>query len=95
MPLKSRICGRAAFTSRSKNSYIRSRRSVTMHPTGIPSRSLNPAIDFFACVTTGLCPVIVAISFTTASRSFASWVASPSPTLRIIFSSRGTCIRFV
>ena len=36
------------FTSRSKNSYIRSPRSVTIAPIDCPLRTLNAAIDFFA-----------------------------------------------
>jgi hypothetical protein len=32
---------------------MRSPRKVTLAPMALPSRSLNPAIDFFARVTTG------------------------------------------
>ncbi len=32
---------------------MRSPRNVTIAPIGIPARSLNAAIDFFARVTTG------------------------------------------
>ena len=39
--------------SRSRNSYIARRRSVTLAPIGTPSRSLKFAIDFLARVTTG------------------------------------------
>ncbi len=35
------------------NSHARSPRSVTFAPMGMPSRSLNPAIDFRALVITG------------------------------------------
>ena len=37
---------------RSKNSYIRPLRSVTLHPIGWPSRTLKVAIDFRAFVIT-------------------------------------------
>ena len=55
-PRKSRTRGSAMLMKRSRNSYIRSPRSVTIAPMLIPSRSLNAAIDFFALVTTGRCP---------------------------------------
>src|SRR2546429_497337 len=48
MPLKSRTRGSARFTKRSKNSYMRSRRSGTMQPIFWPWRSLQVAIDFLA-----------------------------------------------
>ena len=51
--------GIARLISRSKNSHIRSPRSVTMAPIDLPSRSLKLAIDFLALVTTGLWPVIM------------------------------------
>jgi hypothetical protein len=37
---------------------MRSRRSVTLAPIGMPSRSLKVAIAFLARVTTGFWPVI-------------------------------------
>ena len=37
---------------------MRSPRSVTMQPIGMPSRSLNAAIDFCALVITGFWPAI-------------------------------------
>ena len=37
---------------------MRSPRSVTLAPIALPSRSLKPAIDFFALVTSGFWPVI-------------------------------------
>ena len=46
---------------------MRSRRSVTLQPIGMPSRSLKPAIDFLARVITGFWPAISAISPTAAS----------------------------
>ena len=59
-------------------------------PIGSPLRSLKLAIAFFALVITGRWPAIAAISATAESRIFAFWMASPSPMLRTIFSSRGT-----
>ena len=44
-------------------------RSVTIAPIGMPSRTLNAAIDFFARVTTGFCPVIWPRSATAGSSS--------------------------
>ena len=41
---------------------MRSRRRVTLQPIGMPSRSLNCAIDFFALVITGFWPAISSIS---------------------------------
>ena len=50
---EARIRGSAKVSSRSANSHIRSPRSVTWAPIGIPSRSLNWAMDFRARVSTG------------------------------------------
>ena len=66
-----------------------------MQPIGMPSRSLNAAIDFFALVITGFCPAICASSFTAPSMSFAFCVASPKPMLIEIFSIFGTAITFL
>ena len=74
---------------------MRSRRSVTLQPIGMPSRSLNCAIDFFALVITGFWPAISSISAAAVSTFFLSWVASPTPMLMTILSSRGTSIRFL
>ena len=60
----------ATLTSRSRNSYIRLRRSVTAAPTGTPSRRPKFEIDLRARVTTGFWPVIAPSSFTTLSSSF-------------------------
>ena len=95
MPLKSRTRGKATWIKRSKNSNMRSRRKVTMQPIGTPSRSLKLAIAFLALVTTGFCPVMAVISITAASITLAFWVASPTPQLTVIFSRRGTCMRFL
>ena len=77
---------------RSRNSQARSPRSVTFTPMALPSRSLNPAIDFLARVTTGFWPEITSRSRWAPSMSEACWVALPTPMLRTIFSSRGTCM---
>ena len=50
---------------------MRGPRNVTMAPIGIPSRSLKAAIDFFARVTTGRCPVMRDRSPTAASMALA------------------------
>src|ERR1039457_5136711 len=78
--------------SRSRNSYIRSPRNVTRQPIGIPARSLNVAMDFFARVTTARWPAIFVSSSAAASASFAFVMASPIPMLRTTFSSFGTAI---
>ena len=74
---------------------MRSPRSVTMAPIGMPSRSLKLAIAFLAFVTTGFCPAIAVSSSTAESITFGFWMASPRPMLRTIFSRRGTAIGFV
>ena len=81
--------------SRSRNSYIRSPRSVTIAPTGIPLRSLNCAIDLVARRTTAFWPVMRPSSSAPVSASFAFCVASPRPMLMTIFSIFGIAITFV
>ena len=71
---------------------MRSPRSVTLQPIGMCSRSLKLAIDFLARVTTGFWPVMTARSFAAASIFLPSWMASPTPMLMTILSSRGTCM---
>ena len=95
MPRKSRTRGSAMVTSRSRNSYIRALRSVTLQPIGRPLRILKPAIAFLASVFTGFWPAISASSATAASSFFWSPAASPTPMLMTIFSSFGTCIGFL
>src|SRR5882757_9084473 len=95
MPRKSRMRGMAMLTSRSRNSYMRSPRKVTLQPIAWPSRTLNVATDFFALVTAGFWPVIFAISAVAASMTFLSATASPTPMLTVIFKIRGTCIVFL
>ena len=74
---------------------MRSRRRVTLQPIGMPSRSLNWAIDFLALVITGFWPAICSISAAAVSTFFLSWVASPTPMLMTILSRRGTSSRFL
>ena len=68
------------------------RRSVTLTPTGMPSRSLKLAIDLRARRTLGVWPAIVASCSFAASSMFESCLASPTPMLSVIFSTRGTSI---
>ncbi len=77
---------------RSRNSYIRSRRRVTLQPMGQPSRILNPAMDFRAFVTIGFWPVMPARSESAFSSTFLSATASPIPMLRVILVIRGIAI---
>src|SRR5580698_1844143 len=95
MPRKSRMRGIAMLTRRSRNSYMRSPRSVTLQPIAWPSRTLNVATDFFALVTAGFWPVIFARSAVAASMTFLSATASPTPMLTVIFRMRGTSIVFL
>ena len=55
-PRKSRMRGMATPISRSRNSHMRSPRSVTLQPIDWPSRSLKPAIDLRALVMIGFWP---------------------------------------
>ena len=71
---------------------MRSPRSVTLAPIDWPSRSLNPAIDLVALVTSGFWPVMMVRSETAPSSSDGCWVARPTPMFTTIFSSRGTCM---
>ena len=91
-PRKSRIRGIAIEISRSRNSHIRARRSVTATPIGIPSRILNAAIDLRARRTLGRCPVIVPSCSVAASSGDAVREPSPIPMFRVIFSTRGASI---
>jgi hypothetical protein len=67
---------------------------VTFAPIGMPSRSLNCAIDLRARCTSGFCPVISVRSRTAPSMSLASRAAMPTPMLTTIFVNPGTCIGF-
>src|SRR3984957_8751826 len=94
MPRKSLMRGMAILTKRSRNSYMRSPRRVTLQPIAWPSRTLNVATDFLAFVTAGFCPVILAMSAVAASMTFLSATASPTPMFTVIFKIRGTCMVF-
>src|SRR5262245_58570016 len=85
--------GRAAATSRSKNSYITSRRRVTRQPMGWPWRSLKLAMLFRDLLMTALRPVINARSFAASSTAVFSSDAL-TPIFTTIFSSRGISWRF-
>ena len=71
---------------------MRARRSVTEMPTGIPSRTLNEATDFFARRMLGCCPAIVASCSIAASSILVSCLASPTPMFSTIFSRVGAAI---
>ena len=66
-----------------------------MTPMGMPARSLNPAMAFFARVTMGFWPVMAFTSSTAASTIFGFATAAPRPMLSTIFLSRGTCMGFL
>ena len=73
---------------------MRSRRNVTLHPIGIPSRILNAATDLRAIVVTGRWPEIFSISSRAFSSTFLSATASPTPIFSVILVMRGTSIGF-
>src|SRR5690349_18278063 len=84
--------GSAIDSRRSRNSHIRSPRNVTLAPIGMPSRSLNCAMDLRARCTSGFWPVIAVRSRTAPSISFASRAASPTPMLTTTFTTPGICM---
>ena len=84
--------GAAMEMKRSKNSYMRAPRSVTMTPIGMPSRNLKAEMDFFERRTAGFWPVIFARPPLAASMTFLSATASPTPMLIVILVMRGTCM---
>src|SRR5690606_30014485 len=94
-PRKSRTRGNEMLTSRSRNSYIRARRSVTLAPIGQPSRILKDATETRDLVTCGFWPEIFAMSATAFSRIFLLVAASPTPMFSVILDRRGTCIGLV
>ena len=61
-------------------------------PIGMPSRSLNWAIDLRALVTCGFWPVIAARSRIAPSISLESRAASPTPMLTITLVTVGICM---
>jgi len=56
---------------------------------------LKFAIDFFARVMIGFCPVICPSSNAATSSSLTFWLASPSPMLTTTLASLGTAIGFL
>ena len=84
--------GSAIETSRSRNSHIRSPRSVTRQPIGMPSRILNCATDLRARRICARWPAMIVSSSIAASSTFASVFASPTPMLSVIFATVGTCM---
>ena len=74
---------------------MRSPRSVTLRPMGMPMRRRKFEIACFDRVTTGRWPVMVATSFAAASIAFAFPIASPIPMFTTTLSTRGICITFL
>ena len=73
---------------------MRSPRRVTRAPMGIPSRSLNCAIDLRARRTSGFWPVIWVRSEIAPLIIFESRAASPTPMLTTTLTTPGTCMTF-
>src|SRR4051794_16101029 len=71
---------------------MRSPRSVVCAPIGMPSRSLNWAMDLRALVTMGFWPVISVRSRTAPSISLESLAASPTPMFTTTLTRRGICM---
>src|SRR4028119_1643760 len=94
IPRKSLTRGNATEMNLSRNSHIRSLRSVTLAPIGIPSRILNPAMLLRARRIWGFWPVILARSSTAPSSARLLTTASPTPMLITIFSRPGILIGF-
>ena len=76
------------------NSHIRAPRSVTETPTGMPSRTLNEAMDLRARRTFGSWPEITPSCSVAASRICVEVFASPMPMFSVALDSRGTSIGF-
>src|SRR5258707_15479678 len=83
------------LTRRSRNSHIRSPRSVTMVPTGWPLRTLNWAIDFFERRVTGFWPVVRGSSSGPVSMILALAVGSPGPLFTNILWVLGAASTFL
>ena len=71
---------------------MRSPRSVTLAPIGMPSRILNWATDLRARRSCARCPAMIVSSSIAASSTLASVFASPTPMFSVIFVMRGTCM---
>src|SRR5215208_2717791 len=79
---------------RSRNSHMRSPRRVTLAPTGMPSRILNPAMLLRARLSWAFWPVILARSSIAPSRARLFTTASPTPMFTTIFSRPGMRMGF-
>src|SRR5690348_17264072 len=74
---------------------MRSPRSVTQQPMGIPLRILKLAIDFLARVMIGRWPEICPSSATATSSSLIFWLPSPRPMLTTTLATLGTAMGFL
>ena len=61
----------------------------------MPSRSLKPAIEVLALVTTGFWPAMRARSASAPRTFLESAIASPTPMFSTILSSLGICMSFL
>jgi hypothetical protein len=73
---------------------MRSPRSVTLAPTGMPSLILNPAMLLRARLSWAFWPVILARSSIAPSRARLFTTASPTPMFTTIFSRPGIRMGF-
>ena len=83
------------FSSFSRKTYIRSPRSVTLTPTGMPWRSLKLEMLFLALVMIGFCRAISESSLTALSMALESSLLLPSPSFSTILVMRGTAMTLV
>src|SRR5690348_16821520 len=74
---------------------MRSPRSVTQQPMGIPLRILKLAIDFLARVMIGRWPEICPSSAAATSSSLIFWLPSPRPMLTTTLATFGTAMGFL
>jgi hypothetical protein len=89
-PRKSRIRGMVIEIRRSRNSYMRSPRRVTLQPIGQPSRILKPAMDLRAMRDNRLLASDqLHVRATAPSSSFLSCEAAPTPILMSDFGDTG------
>src|SRR5579864_3418654 len=74
---------------------MRSPRSVTQQPMGMPLRILKLAIDFLARVIIGRWPEICPSSAAATSSSLIFWLPSPRPMLTTTLATFGTAMGFL
>ena len=86
--------GSPMVSSRSRNSHIRAPRRVARAPIGMPSRSLNCAIDLRALRISGFWPAMRVRSRTAPSISLESRAASPTPMFTTTLTTPGISIGF-